>query len=89
MSMSMKDTLNNTVTVNKAITGNTKELGTHVFPVGTKQQHHHSKTLESIADHVGKECGMDMRMLVKHSRESAPSQPPDLSGQDANDLAKL
>ena len=73
---------NHNTTSKKGIAGNIEELGTHVFVSGTEQQHHCSKILEAIADHIGAEHGMDMWCLVELGKDQAPEPPPTPTTQE-------
>ena len=72
-----KDNKNNKGTANPkdGIVGKIKELGTHVYIAGGKQQHHYTKITAAIADYVGGLYDMDIRMLVKESKDSPPLEP--------------
>ena len=73
-----KDTTSSS-TKGGGIVGHIKELGTHVFVAGLKQQHHYSKIKEEIASHIGGEHGMSMRNLVKDGIEDPPTEPTELT----------
>ena len=68
----------------KGIAGNIEELGTHVFVAGAKQQHHHSKILEAIADDIGTEHGMDVWHLIEPGKDQAP-EPPQTPARSARE----
>ena len=73
----------------KGIVGSIKELGTHVFVAGLKQQHHYTKIVKAIAQCAGKECGVTMRNAALNANEISPAPPPEPPTEDATNPIKM
>ena len=73
----------------KELRGATEELGSNVCCYGNQRQgEFHTKTTESIADCVGRECNEDMRKLVIDGAELTLIEPTDPEGEETTHKIK-
>ena len=55
--------------------GKEEELGSFVFGYGhVAQAEMYNKTIEEVADYVGKKFSKEMRLVIKKKKEFAPRQ---------------
>ena len=60
----------------RQVLGKTKELGDHVYKIGTNDQADlFIRTTEAIAEYVGVEYGWELRILVKQRTEASFTKP--------------
>ena len=69
----------------RSIKGKKEELGSFVFGYGhVAQAEMYNKTIEEVADYVGKKFSKEMRLVIKKKKEFAPTKPthptPDKDG---------
>ena len=56
--------------------GKEEELGSFVFGYGhVAQAEMYNKTIEEVADYVGKKFSKEMRLVIKKKKEFAPTKP--------------
>jgi hypothetical protein len=56
-----------------SLQGNIAELGNNIYQYGTRDQgDRFTRTTEAIADYVGREYSIEMRLLVKNQRKMNP-----------------
>jgi hypothetical protein len=58
-----------------SLQGNIAELDNNVYQYGTRDQgDRFTRTIEAIADYVGREYSKEMRLLVKNQKENKPKE---------------
>jgi hypothetical protein len=59
-----------------SLRGNIAELGNNVYQYGTRDQGEKvHRTMETIADYVGREYSKEMKLLVKNQKENEAKEP--------------
>ena len=72
------DLIKNKNTNGKTYQGKEEKLGNYIFGYGHRsQEEFYNRTIEEIADFVGKKYSKEMRLLVKKGKEFAPEPPDD------------
>jgi hypothetical protein len=64
------------ITDKNSLQGNIAELGNNVYQYGTRDQgDRFTRTIEAIADYVGREQSKEMKLLVKNQKENELKEP--------------